>query len=390
MKIDALALNVLIAIGLFVNAEQAIAEPGVSPSSIRIGAFDAITGPIPLTGKQIQTGWRTAVNAINDAGGVNGRKIELFVEDDQYEPARSLAAARKLVDRDDVLAITGLGTPTSVVVAKYLNSGNIPFLFPMGASSGQLNQAGYTSLFMVHPAYLTQAMTVTNWMIENAGMKKPCAIYQLDAAGEDHLAGFTKSLESHKMPVVVESFERGATDFSAQILKLKANDCDMIYTGSTLEASAQMLKAADRIGWHPKFVGFTTQADTALIKLLGSLAEGFYAADIMLKVDQPSAAVDVYRANLKKYFPDAEPTFFTNYGYASMMAIADALKGAGENPTRKSLVAALESWKAHDTGLLGPISFDATNHDGKKNLYMIQVRNGKWEKISDWYGDAAH
>jgi ABC-type branched-subunit amino acid transport system substrate-binding protein len=325
------------------------------------------------------------VDAVNDAGGINGRKIELLVEDDGYEPARSLAAARKLVDRDDVFAMTGLGTPTSVVVAKYLDGVGVPFMFPMGASSSQLNQAGYKSLFMVHPAYLTQASIVTEWMIEHAGVKTPCAIYQLDAAGEDHLAGVKKALDKNKMPVIAESFERGATDFSAQVLKLKAAGCDMIYTGATLEAAALMVTAADRIGWHPKFVGFTTQADTALIKLLGPLAEGFYAADIMLKVDEPSPAVDAYRANLKKYFPDAEPTFFTNYGYASMMAIADALREAGKDPTRKSFVAALEAWKSHDTGLLGPISFDAHNHDGKRNLYMIQVHNGKWDKVSDWF-----
>lgn len=362
---------------------QAAAEPGVTPTTIKIGAYNAVTGPIPLTGRQIQSGWQAAVRAINDAGGVNGRKIEFLVEDDQYEPSRALAAARKLVERDQVMLMTGLGTPTTIVVSKYLNSAGVPLLFPMGASSTQLNSAGLGGLFMVHPAYSTQAEIVNDWMLDNAGVKKPCAIYILDPAGEDQLSGFKKVMERRKLPVIVEPYERGGTDFSAQVLKLKNAGCDMVYTSVPLEPSARIVTAADRIGWRPKFAGFTTQADGSLIKLLGPLAEGFYAADMLLRVEDPNPLVQAYLADLKKSAPDIEPTFFTTYGYAAMMLIGNALKQAGAEPTRKSLIAALETWNG-DGGLLGPVKFDAKNHDGKQSLYMIQVRNGKWEKVSDW------
>ena len=99
-----------------VPAQNAAAQ-GVTDKTIKIGAYDALTGPIPLTGKQMMTGWQAAVQAINDAGGINGRKLELVVEDDGYEPSRAMAAARKLVERDQVLVMTGLGTPTTVVTA---------------------------------------------------------------------------------------------------------------------------------------------------------------------------------------------------------------------------------------------------------------------------------
>src|SRR5439155_16570796 len=162
-----------------VPAQNAAAQ-GVTDKTIKIGAYDALTGPIPLTGKQMMTGWQAAVQAINDAGGINGRKLELVVEDDGYEPSRAMAAARKLVERDQVLVMTGLGTPTTVVTAKYLEQAKVPLLFPMGASSTQLNQAGLKQLFMVHPAYSTQAEIIVGWMIDNAGVKKPCILYQLD------------------------------------------------------------------------------------------------------------------------------------------------------------------------------------------------------------------
>jgi branched-chain amino acid transport system substrate-binding protein len=370
--------------GIAITSAHA-AEPGITDTTIKLGAYDAVTGPIPLTGKQIETGWQTAVSAINETGGINGRKLELIVEDDQYEPSRSMAAARKLVERDQIFAMTGLGTPTSVVVAKYLNTAGVPLLFPMGASSTQLNQSGFSGLFMLHPAYLTQAKIITDWMLKNAGVKKPCIVYQLDPAGEDHMAGFKFVVEKHGIPLVAEPFERGTTDYSAPMLKTKNANCDMIYTAATLEAAARMVTAADRLGWRPKFYGFTTQADASLIKLLGPLAEGFYAADIMLPLDEKNSAVEAYRSNLKKYFPDAEPTFFMTYGYAAMMVIADALKQAGKDPTRKSLISTLESWKNKDEGLFGPVSFGPNNHDGKQSLYIIQVQNGKWHKMSDWY-----
>lgn len=362
---------------------QAVAEPGITATTIKIGAYNAVTGPIPLTGRQIQAGWQAAVRAINDAGGINGRKIELVVEDDQYEPSRSLAAARKLVDRDQVFAMTGLGTPTTIVVSKYLSSAGVPLLFPMGASSTQLNQAGLGNLFMVHPAYSTQAEIIIDWMLDNADVKKPCIIYILDPAGEDMLTGYKKIMERRKLPVIAEPYERGGTDFSAQVLKHKNSGCDFVYTSVPLEPSARIVTAADRIGFKPKFAGFTSQADSNLIKLLGPLAENFYAADMMLRIEDPHPLVQAYLADLKKSAPDIEPTFFTTYGYAAMMLIGEALKKAGPEPTRKSLIAALESWGG-DGGLLGPVKFDGKNHDGKQSLYIIQVRGGKWEKVSDW------
>lgn len=384
---SALPVGILAAFALAFSVDQGAAQTG---DPIRIGAYNAVTGPIPLTGRQIQNGWRTAVNAANEAGGINGRMIELLVEDDQYEPSRAVAAARKLVGRDGVLLMTGLGTPTSVVVAKYLDAEGVPLLFPMGASSTQLNNAGFDGLFMLHPAYITQAEIINAWMLDNAEVTQPCIIHQLDPSGEDHLAGYRNVVEARGIKPVAEPIERGTTDFGGQVLKLRNAGCDMIYTATVLEAAARIVTAADRIGWHPKFAGFTTQADSALISLLGPLAEGFYAANMMLSVDEDTPVVEAYLADLKKHFPDQEPTFFTNYGYASMMAIIEALKeAAGGDPTREAVTAAIASWTDKEVGMFGPVSFGPDNHDGKRSLYMIQVRDGKWERVSDWYGEDA-
>jgi ABC-type branched-subunit amino acid transport system substrate-binding protein len=361
------------------------AAQGVTGKTIKIGAYNALTGPIPLTGKQMTTGWQAALKAINDAGGINGRQLELVVEDDGYEPSRSMAAARKLVERDQVLLMTGLGTPTTVVNAKYLEQAKVPLLFPMGASSTQLNQAGLKQLFMVHPAYMTQAEIIVGWMMDHAAVKKPCIIYQLDPAGEDHLAGMKKVVAAHGLQIAAaEAFERGATDFAAPVLKAKNAGCDMVYTAMTLEAAARVVTAADRAGFKPKFAGFTTQADSTLIKLLGPLAEGFYAADMLVRPDSNEPAVKTYLANLKKFSADAEPTFFTNYAYATMMLIGEAIKDAGNPPTREKVLAALEKWNPKTSALMGPVVFSPSNHDGKRSLYMIQVKGGKWDKVSDW------
>lgn len=380
----AIAAMVLASLLVFGHASGVLAQ-GVTDKTVKIGAYDALTGPIPLTGKQMATGWQTAIQAINDAGGIDGRKLELVIEDDGYEPTRAMAGVRKLVERDQVLLMTGLGTPTTVVVAKYLESAKVPLLFPMGASSTQLNQAGLKQLFMAHPAYMTQAEIVLTWMLDHAGVKKPCIVYQLDPAGEDHLAGFKNVLQARKMELTAaEPFERGATDFSAPALKAKNAGCDFVYTAMTLEASARLITAADRIGFKPKFSGFTTQADATLIKLLGPLAEGVYAADMLVRPDSQELANQAYLANLKKYAGDTEPTFFTTYGYAAMMLIGEAIKDAGPTPTREKIIAALEGWHPKMSGLMGPVSFGPKNHDGKRSLYMIQVKKGKWEKVSDW------
>lgn len=364
-------------------------EPGVSKDEIVIGAYAGLTGPIPLTGAQMQTGWQTAVDEINAAGGVNGRKVKLLIEDDQYEPSRAVSAARKLVERDSVFLMTGLGTPTTTVVARYLERAGVPLLFPMGASASQLNQAGLKSLFMAQPAYSSQAETVIGWMVDHGGAKVPCQVNQVDPAGEDHSLGYRRAAEKRNLPVIIEGTERGTMDFSAAVLKAKNAGCDMIYTGMPLESSARVVTAADRLGWHPKFVGFTTQADASLMKLLGPLAEGFHAAEITLPPDSDAPAMRGYLAQLKKSRPDTPPTFFITYAYASMMLAAKAIRETPEPLTRKGVIATLESWKEADGGLLGPISYSAADHDGKKSLYIIEVKDGRWRKVSDWIGPGA-
>lgn len=366
------------------TTQQAVAQ-GVTDKTIKIGAYNALTGPIPLTGKQMVTGWRAAVQAVNDGGGIHGRKLELLVEDDGYEPSRALAAARKLVERDQVLLMTGLGTPTTVVAAKYLEQSKVPLLFPMGASSTQLNQAGLKQLFMVHPAYSSQAEIIVGWMIDNAGVKKPCMMYFLDPAGEDHFAGAKKAAAERNIQLpVAEGIDRAAADYTAPLLKAKNAGCDLMYTAVTLEVAARVVSTAERMDFKPKYAGFTSQADATLIKLLGPLAEGFYAADMMVRPDADEPAVKTYLANLKKFSADAEPTFFVNYAYAAMMLIAEAIKDAGPQPTREKILAALEKWNPKTSPLMGPVVFSPKDHDGKRSLYMVQVKGGKLVKVSDW------
>jgi len=375
------------ALGIFLaGAGFACCGVAVAQDAIRVGAYNALTGPIPLTGKQMLAGWQAAVAAVNETGGIHGRKLELVVEDDGYEPSRAVAAARKLVERDQVLAVTGLGTPTTVVVAKYLEQHKVPLLFPMGASSTELNQAGLAQLFMAHPAYSTQAELVVGWMMDNRGAKKPCIIYQVGASGEDSLTGAKKAATSRGTQLAAaEGFERGASNFSAQVLKMKNSGCDMVFTATTLEGTAQVVMAGERIGFKPQYSGYTTQADATLIKLLGPQSENFVAADILVRPDADVPAMKTYLANLKKYAPEAEPTFFTTYAYATMMLIADAIKDAGANPTREKVVSALEKgWSQKVSPLMGPVSISAGNHDGKRSLYVVQVKNGKWTKASDW------
>ena len=384
-KMFSRALGALAVLGAAQLATQHAAAQGVTDKVVKIGAYNALTGPIPLTGKQMVTGWRAAVQAVNDAGGIHGRKLELVVEDDGYEPSRALAAARKLVERDQVLVMTGLGTPTTVVAAKYLESSKVPLLFPMGASSTQLNQAGLKQLFMVHPAYSSQAEIIVGYMMDTAGVKKPCMMYFLDPAGEDHFAGAKKAAAARNIPLLVaEGIDRAAADYTAPLLKAKNAGCDLMYTAVTLEVAARVVSTAERMDFKPKYAGFTSQADATLIKLLGPLAEGFYAADMMVRPDADEPAVKTYLANLKKFSADAEPTFFVNYAYAAMMLIAEAIKDAGPQPTREKVLAALEKWNPKTSPLMGPVSFSPKDHDGKRSLYMVQVKGGKLVKVSDW------
>lgn len=361
---------------------------GISDDKIKIGIHMGITGPAALLATEMINGWEAAVNELNKEG-IHGREIDLIVEDDEYNPAKSVAVIRKLVDRDNVFAVTGGGTPTVMGVLDYLMEKEVPYMFPFAGQYEKLNsvagkeEAPY--LFMAHPDYATQYYILTKYIVEEQGIDKIGILYQNDDAGSDIQLGVNKALEDLGIELVAaEGFEANATDYTSQIQKVRNAGAEAVVLGTAVRQGALIVEQADAQGYHPQYFTHTTFADANFLDLLGPLAEGIMGVNFLNSEDDESAEMERFLSALEEVESGKEPTFFTMYAYSTMMSIGKAIEEAGESPTREKVVEVIQNWEDKETELMGTLTFSADNHDGKKIIYPTQIIDGKWTQIDDW------
>src|SRR5947199_8527607 len=196
-----LAVSALALTSLPAAAQTKVTDQGISASEIVIGTHQDLSGPIKVWGVPVSNGMKMATEEINAAGGINGRKIKLILEDSGYDPKRAVLASQKMVERDKVFAMVGpMGSRTVLAPQDILFDAGVLQLFPLTA-------AEFT--FKFDPAkpqerlkfnnllpYLESTRAAVNYMMEWKGFKKPCIMHQDDAYGQTVLDGFTQQLEA--------------------------------------------------------------------------------------------------------------------------------------------------------------------------------------------------
>src|SRR5438128_9039676 len=237
-KVLGLAVGALALTHLPAAAQTKVTNEGISANEIVIGTHQDLSGPIKVWGVPVSNGMKMAVEEINAAGGINGRKIKLILEDNGYDPKKAVLASQKMIERDKIFAMVGpMGSPTVLAAQDIQFDAGVLQLFPLTA-------AEFT--FKFDPAkpqerlkfnnllpYVESTRAALKYMVEWKNFQKPCILYQDDEYGKNVLDGFNQQLEVLKVPAVsVTSYKRGASDFSAQIAKMKADNCDMVLLGT--------------------------------------------------------------------------------------------------------------------------------------------------------------
>src|SRR4051794_13329921 len=234
------------------SAQTKVSNEGISPTEIVIGTHQDLSGPIKGWGVPVSNGMKMAVEEINAAGGVNGRKLRLVIEDSGYDPKRAVLATQKMVERDKIFAMVGpMGSPTVLAAQDILLDAGVLQLFPLTA-------AEFT--FKFDPAkpqerlkfnnllpYIESTRAALKFMVENFKSQKPCVMYQDDEYGKNVLDAFTAQLEVHKLkPASITSYKRGVADFSAQISKMKSDGCDLVLLGTVIRETIAAMSEAKK------------------------------------------------------------------------------------------------------------------------------------------------
>src|SRR6201987_858093 len=213
LAIGALALTQLPA-----AAQTKVTNEGISASEIVIGTHQDLSGPIKGWGVPVSNGMKMAVEEVNAAGGVQGRKIKLVIEDSGYDPKRAVLARQKMVERDKIFAMVGpMGSPTVLASQDVLFDAGVLQLFPLTAAefTFKFDPAKPQERLKVNNLlpYVESTRAAVKYLVELRHTQKPCLMHQDDEYGKNVLDGFTAQLAAMAIkPASITSYKRGATD----------------------------------------------------------------------------------------------------------------------------------------------------------------------------------
>src|SRR5215468_7568590 len=223
---------------------------GVTATEIVLGMHTDLSGVAATYGVSSSNAVKMRFDEINDAGGVNGRKIKLIIEDQGYQVPKAVQACNKLINRDKVFAfVAPLGTPMNNACFKEQFSVGVPNLFPLSAARSMYEPFERLKFYGA-ASYVDQVRAGIDYFVKTKGKKAVCVMYQDTDFGKEVVEGADQ--QTRKLGIkVVETTAHKPTDqdFTAPITKLKAAGCDLIIMGTIVRDSIVPYTTARKAGW---------------------------------------------------------------------------------------------------------------------------------------------
>ncbi len=360
---------------------------GVSKTEITIGSIQDLSGPIAGFGKQVRLGMMLRVDEINEQGGINGRKLKLYVEDSAYDPKKAVLAAQKLVNQDKIFAMIGhIGTAQNLAAMPVQFEKNVINFFPVTAAR-EMYEPFHRLKYSFAATYYDQMRTVTPRLAKEKGAKKVCTMYQDDEFGLEVMRGAEDGLKAAGMTLAEKtSYKRGATDFSSQIQKMQASGCDFVVLGTIIRETIGAIGTARKLGYSPTFLGSSAAYTDLIHKLGGPAMNGLYATHTSQHpyLDEASQPIRFWAYKYKTKFNE-DPTVFSVYGYNAIDTFAAAARKAGNNLTTDAFIKAMDTMVVPSDIFGSPeATFGPKKRLGNETSRMSQITDGKWKVVSDY------
>ena len=385
MKLHHIAALAIVAMaGASAQAQQ---SQGVSKDTITLGSIQDLSGPLAGFGKQVRLGMMLRVDEANEQGGVNGRKLELKVEDSGYDPKKAVLAAQKLVNQDKIFAMVGtIGTAPNVAAFPVMFDKNVLSFFPVTAAR-EMYEPHHRLKYSFASTYYDQVRLAAPKLVKEKGAKKVCTIYQDDEFGLEVLRGAEAGLKTIGVELAEKtSFKRGATDFSSQVARMKAAGCDFVVLGTLIRETIGTIGESRKIGFNPTFLGSAGAYTELIHKLGGKAMDGLYAAMTVQQpyLDEASQPIRFWANKYKTKFNE-DPAVFSVYGYSLIDTFSKAAQKAGANLTTDSLIKAMDSMTLEPDMFGSPtMTFSATKRLGNESSRLSQIQDGRWKVVSDY------
>jgi len=359
------------------------ADPGVYPDKIVFGQAAAIEGPASALGTGMRDGILAAFGEANAAGGVKGRKLELVVRDDGYEPAQSVAATEVLLNQDKVFALIGpVGTPTSAAALPLAVTAHVPFLGPYTGAEF-LRHPYKPDVVNLRASYFQETEEMVERLTKDLGQTRIAILYQNDSFGRAGLAGVQRALKKRNMELAGQAtFERNTTAVKRSLLELrKAKPQSVIIIGPYAPAG-EFIRAAKQIKLDAVYVNISFVGSDALAANLGADGAGVVVTQVVpFPRDTSIPMVAAYQKALRSHVPDAFTGFISLEGYMVGRMVVMALERLDGEPSRAALLKVLSTGE-YDLGGV-KLTFGPGDNQGSDAVYLTMIdKAGRFEAIA--------
>lgn len=360
------------------------ATDGASAEPYRIGAVLSLTGTYAGLGTPEQNAIKLEAARINAAGGINGRLVEVVYEDDGTDPAKAVAAAARLIEQEEVLAIIGAtGTGQTMAIRSEIARAGVP---QVSMAGGSVVTDDFDPLVFQTPWPNRIVVPFTLKALKARGLTKVALMSDTSGYGTDGHDIVIKEAAAAGIEIVAEqTLNPGDTDMTAQLTKIKAADPDAILMWNAGKEAAIVAKNMQQLGMKTPLVGSPGNGRKEFIQGAGAASEGFlFAAG---KVLVPAAygtdseaykvADDFITRYTKAY--GTPPDIFAGHAYDAFLVVVDALGRVEGDVTPGSLRDAIEKTSGL-VGIGGTFNYSATDHNGltMEELVLYRVADKTW------------
>src|SRR5690348_1214320 len=359
-------------------------DPGASDTEIKLGQTMPYSGPLSgfITLAKAELAYFDMVNA---EGGVNGRKIRLISLDDGFSPPKTVEQTRKLVEDDQVLAISGsLGTATNAAVQKYLNQKKVPQLFLATGAARWNDPKNFPYTMTLTPIYTAEASIYGAYVLKEVKEPRVAVLYQNDDFGKDFLKGFGERLGPKAKDIIVRTVSYEVTDptVDSQVIDLASTKANVFLNISTPKFAVQAIRKAHELGWKPlQFIDNPAASIGIVMRPAGiEASKGIISAAFVKDPTDPQYKDDpefiAWTAWMKKYFPSGSLEDPQNVvGYVQAQTMVQVLKQCGDVLTRENVMKQAANLKQfHPAMLLKGINMTTAPDDYQPMEEMLLQR----------------
>lgn len=361
-------------------------KTGVTKDSIKIGMFGAITSANGVFAKGLY-GAAAIYKDVNAKGGINGRKLELVIEDDACDPDKTIALVNKLVDQDKVFMLHGGWCSSAVMKARpdIVKRSNVPYM-NLASASAAISTPLARNIFQPAPTSTAIGETLVKFALTKPGAKKIALVTQPDEGPNSKIREALAKLKAMGIePVEIITLEKGATDTTAQVKLLKSKAPDVVLVSLYPGEISALLRDSYKEGFKTTFVSTESSSFEDTDKRVGipeAMKDVYFFYPFTDLLTSPK--LSKYSKIVTKHYPREVLDMIAFQGMTGALAVVETLKRLGKNVTRERFIAELEKLSNFDGGIQPPLTFSPTQHAGAESGNMLTKKGMRLVVVSKY------